>query len=44
MGQQLSAVFGRRLAEDFLEHAVEMGERLETNLKRDFTDAQVWVE
>ena len=32
------------LAEDFFEDAVEMGQRLKTDLKGDFADAQVGVE
>ena len=41
--QQLGAVFGRGLAQDLLEHPVEMGERLEADFKGDFTHAQVGV-
>src|ERR1039458_8621354 len=42
--QQLRAIFGRRLAEDFFEYAVEMRERLEADFKGDFTHAQIRVE
>src|SRR5664279_4274607 len=42
--QQLCAIFGRRLAEDFFEYAVEMRKRLEADFKGDFTYAQIRVE
>jgi len=44
MGQQLRPVIRGRLAKNLLEHAVEMRERLEAHLKRNFTDAQIRVE
>src|SRR5258706_4833378 len=44
MRQQLRAVFGRRLAEDFLEHAVEVRKRLEADFKGDLTHAQIRIE
>ena len=42
--QQLPPVLRRRLAENLFEHAVEVRQRLETDFKRDFTDAQVRIE
>lgn len=44
MPQQLQPVFRRRLAENFLEHAVEMRQRLEADLERDFAHAQIWIQ
>src|ERR1039457_2858022 len=37
LSQQLRPVFGWRLAEDLLEHPVEVRQRLEADLERDFT-------
>src|SRR5437879_10830258 len=41
---QLSAKLRRRLAEDLLEDAIEVCERLEPHFVGDFADAQVWVQ
>jgi hypothetical protein len=41
--QHFGAVFRWRLAQDLFEHAIEVGKRLESDFKRDFTDAQVGI-
>jgi hypothetical protein len=38
------AKFGRRLAKDALEHAIELGERLETDIVGNFTNPPVGVQ
>jgi hypothetical protein len=42
--EQLGAVFGGGLAEDFLENAVEVGQGLESNFEGDFADAQIRIQ
>jgi len=40
----MGAIFRGRLAEEFLEHPIEMREGLETHFERDFAHAQVGIE
>ena len=44
MTQKLQPVGSRRLAEDLLEHPVEVRQRLKTDLKSNFADMEVGVE
>src|SRR5690242_21507896 len=42
--EQLHAVLGGRLAKNLFEDAIKMCQRLKTDLKSDFTDAQVGIQ
>ena len=42
--RELPAILRRRLPDDFLEHTVEMRERLKADFVSDFADAQVGIE
>ena len=42
--RELLPVFTRRLAEDSLEYAVEVGQRLKTNLKSDLAHSQIRIQ
>ena len=40
----MTAVISGGLADQFPEDPVEVSERLKTDFKSDFTDAQIWIE
>ena len=43
-GMEMSPEFRRRSSKDPFEHAIELGQRLETDVIRDLADSPVWVE
>ncbi|MDB6058204.1 MAG: hypothetical protein JWO95_2048 [Verrucomicrobiales bacterium] len=44
MRSQLCPIIARRLPGNFLKHAIEVRQRLESDFIRDFADAQIWIE